>query len=79
MESIGIHKARIHLSKIIERVSHGDMITITRYGRPVAFLQAPPCQIKARSETAIAEIRKFRRELTREGITIRSMIDEGRR
>ncbi|PZG09688.1 prevent-host-death protein [Micromonospora craterilacus] len=33
-----IHEAKTHLSRIIERVEHGEEITISRAGQPVAKL-----------------------------------------
>ncbi len=36
MESINIHAAKTHLSKLIDRVEHGEEIVISRAGKPVA-------------------------------------------
>jgi len=36
--SVNIHEAKTHFSKLIERVLHGEEITIARGGRPVARL-----------------------------------------
>jgi prevent-host-death family protein len=35
-EQFNIHDAKTNLSKIIQRVEHGEEITISRAGRPVA-------------------------------------------
>jgi prevent-host-death family protein len=35
-EQFNIHDAKTHLSRIIERVEHGEEITISRAGTPVA-------------------------------------------
>ena len=37
METIGAFEAKTHLSALLERVSKGEKITITRHGAP------PPC------------------------------------
>jgi prevent-host-death family protein len=37
-EVVNIHHAKTHLSKLIERVSSGEEITIARAGKPVARL-----------------------------------------
>lgn len=45
MESVNIHEAKTHLSRLLERVSNGEEIVIARSGRPVArlvpFSEAP--------------------------------------
>lgn len=38
MENIGAYEAKTHLPKLLERVSRGESLTITRRGRPVARL-----------------------------------------
>jgi len=37
-ETVNIHDAKTHLSRLIERVEAGDEIVIARAGRPVARL-----------------------------------------
>lgn len=37
-ESVNIHEAKTHLSRLIDRVEAGDEIVIARAGRPVARL-----------------------------------------
>ena len=38
MESVNIHEAKTHLSRLVERVEGGEEIVIARAGRPVARL-----------------------------------------
>jgi len=38
MQTINIHEAKTHLSKIIERVAHGESFIIGKAGRPMAVL-----------------------------------------
>jgi prevent-host-death family protein len=44
-ETVNIHEAKTHLSRLLERVRRGDTITIARAGEPIALLvpigQAP--------------------------------------
>jgi len=79
MDSVGAFDAKTHLNKLLERVSQGETIQITRRGVPVAKLV--PAEIAARqSPRQIArEIRALRRGVTLGGIKIRQLIDEGRR
>jgi len=41
METVGAYEAKTHLPKLLERVSKGEQITITKHGVPVALLQPP--------------------------------------
>jgi prevent-host-death family protein len=38
METVNIHEAKTHLSRLVERVTAGEEIIIARSGRPVARL-----------------------------------------
>ena len=40
-ESVGAYEAKTHLPRLLERVSRGERITITRHGVPVAELVPP--------------------------------------
>jgi len=78
METIGAYEAKTHLPKLLERVLKGEQITITKHGVPVAVLQPLPSR-KTEPKKVIAELRKFRDKHTLEGLSIRDMIEEGRR
>jgi len=79
MDKIGAYEAKTHLPKLLERVIKGERITITKHGLPVAILQPPPAASRTAPETVIAELRKFRERHSLKGISIRDMIEEGRR
>ncbi|WP_043739112.1 type II toxin-antitoxin system Phd/YefM family antitoxin [Thioalkalivibrio nitratireducens] len=38
METVNVHEAKTHLSRLLERVAHGESIVIARAGRPMARL-----------------------------------------
>ncbi len=80
MDCIGAYEAKTHLPKLIERVIKGEQILITKHGIPVAVLQPPPgsCKTSDIRET-IEELRHFRKNCRLDGLSIREMIDEGRR
>jgi antitoxin (DNA-binding transcriptional repressor) of toxin-antitoxin stability system len=44
MTTVGSYQAKTHLPELIERVSRGEKILITRRGKPVALLTQPPHQ-----------------------------------
>ena len=75
---------RERLSEILERAEQGETITITREGRPVARLVPPPNDDEEQAEVArvIAEMlewRKLHGPKLGKALTIREMIEEGRR
>lgn len=79
MEKIGAYEAKTHLPKLLERVIKGERIIITKHGVPVAVLQPPSPLRKTEPSKVIAELRKFRDKHTLKGLSIRDMIEEGRR
>jgi prevent-host-death family protein len=79
METVGAYEAKTHLPKLLERVLKGERITITKHGVPVAVLQPPDPAKKADTRSVIVELRKFRDKNSLNGISIRDMIEEGRR
>ena len=38
MKTINIHEAKTHLSRIIDRVAHGESVIIGKAGKPMAIL-----------------------------------------
>ena len=68
------------LDALLERVERGERIVITRAGRVVATLGPPLPGEGGSVDEAIGEILRLRR--TRrlgQGVTVRDLIDEGRR
>ena len=79
MDSVGAYEAKTHLPKLLARVIKGEKITITKHGVPLAVLQPPPSSRKESPRQVIAAMRKFRDRHTLDGLSIREMIEEGRR
>lgn len=79
METVGAYEAKTHLSKLLERVLKGERITITKHGVPVAVLQPPDLEKNVDTQSVILELRRFRNKNRLSGISIRDMIEEGRR
>jgi prevent-host-death family protein len=79
METIGAYEAKTHLPQLLERVSRGDRITITKHGVPVAVLQPYDPDKRIDVAAVIAELRAFRAQNRLGDLTIRDMIAEGRR
>lgn len=79
METVGAYQAKTHLPKLLERVMRGERITITKHGVPVAVLQPPDPEKTVDAKLVIAELRKLRDGHALDGLSIREMIDDGRR
>jgi prevent-host-death family protein len=78
MKEVGIYEAKTQLPRLVSEVERGESVTITRHGKPVARLV--PLRARERSvDEVIEEIRKFRKGNRLDGISIRELIEEGRR
>ncbi len=79
-----IAEAKMHLSRLIERVELGERITIARNNRPVAVVspaRISPEDVLSRIDAVRERIRERNggRALLKRGETWRDLIDEGRR
>jgi len=79
MTEVGSYEAKTHLAELLERVSKGERITITRHGHPIAMLVPVGSRGKLSTKEAIRAIKEFRKGRRLDGLTIREMIEEGRR
>lgn len=79
MKQVGVYDAKTRLPRLLDDVEKGETITITRHGRPVARLVPVTGRRKRTVEEVIAAIEDFRRGHTLGDITIRELIEEGRR
>jgi len=79
METVGAFAAKTHLSDLLERVERGERFTITRHGKPVAQLIPVNQRDPAAVQDAIARLKAFREGHTLGGISVRELIQEGRR
>ena len=75
---IGAFEAKTHLSSLLERVSRGEEIVITKHGRPVARL-VPVNQDNATQAAGLSEkLLKIRQGVTF-GADWKSLRDHGRK
>ncbi len=81
MKTVGAFEARTRLSQLLDQVEKGETITITRHGEPVAVLSpVKPARPAKTGEQWLAEVKRLRKGITLGGtVTIRQLIDEGRR
>ncbi len=79
MRRIGAYEAKTHLSRLLDEVARGETITITKHGVPVAMLVPPVASGTPGVREVALGLRAFRRGHGLRGLTIRELIDEGRR
>jgi prevent-host-death family protein len=79
MDTVGAYEAKTHLSQLLDRVAQGERIGILRHGMPVAILEPADNAKRKPSRETIAQIKAFRVGRRLDGLTIREMIEEGRR
>ena len=79
MRSVGAFEAKTHLAALLDAVSAGEQITITRHGRPVARLVPPSDDPPASVAQTIARLRKFSQGQALGDLSIAELRDQGRR
>jgi prevent-host-death family protein len=77
MRTVGLFEAKQKLSELVERAGKGERIGITRRGKLTALIIPP--QPERSLKESFDEIEKVRRKIRLpKGVTIKSMIEEGR-
>lgn len=79
MTTVGTYEAKTHLPRLLEEVARGKRITITKHGVPIAMLVPVPGTRSQTTQEVIAALREFRQGKTLGGISLRQLIEEGRR
>lgn len=82
MAEVAVSKAKARFARLLDRVEAGERIVITRRGKPVArpVRECPqPPRDRDAMRRAMDEIRRIRRRLTTGSMSIKDLINEGRR
>ena len=79
MDTSGTHEAESNLNPLLDRLAQGRQITITRNGVPVARLVPIASGNGGNVKSIIQEVRRFRQGRSLGDLSIREMIEEGRR
>ena len=81
-ETVNIHHAKTHFSKLIERVGRGEEIVVAKAGKPVAKLVPAPAGLsieeKRRRLNEYIEWQRKRGPRLQPGDDIKAWINEGR-
>ena len=79
MKEIGAYQAKTHLAELLDEVLAGETITISRHGTPVALVVPVPSRQKASPQDVIARLRRLRERARLDGLSLRDLIEEGRK
>jgi len=79
MTTVGSFEAKTHLAALLDRVEKGESIEITRRGVPVARLVPAGSSERPDLAALAQEIRELRKGQLLRGLSIRKLIEEGRR
>lgn len=79
MKTVGAFEAKTNFNKLLTQVAKGESIRITRRGIPVAKLVPDDRVEKTDLKKIVQEIREISKGASLGGLTIRQLIDEGRR
>ena len=79
MITVGSYEAKTHLSSLLDKVANGERVTITRHGVPVAVIEPVAAAGTMSVSHAIDRLTELGKGKSLGGITIRQLIEEGRR
>jgi len=79
MKKVGAYEAKTHLPRLLEQVKEGEGIIITKHDLPVAVLKPYQPEQQADTRMVIDNIYKLREGNRLSGLSIRDLIEEGRK
>lgn len=79
MSEIGAFDAKTHLPQLLRRVQKGERFVITKHNRPVAELIPYRRRDPTRIRAAIDRLAAFQKSHSLQGLSVRELIEEGRR
>ncbi len=74
---MGAYEAKTHFSELLEKVSQGEKVIITKHGHPIALLISAGQKTNTAAE-AIAAIKRLRKGIKSKKGRIKDLITEGR-
>ena len=79
MRKIGAYELKTHLSEVLDAVEHGQTVIVTRHGQAIARISPDAADRRQQTSQAVKSLLKFPRTPLPKGVTIRDLIEEGRR
>jgi len=79
MRKFNLQEAKKRFSEILERAARGERVGLTKEGKIVAIIGPPPDET-AELQSIFKKIERIRRRSKRvPGVTVKSLIEEGRK
>ena len=80
MITVGIFEAKSSLGQLAQSAAGGEVVVLTRRGKPIAEIRAPQAEIgQENAVQAIEALRKFRRANRVGAFDVAELVTEGRR
>ena len=79
MIEVGTFEAKTHLSALLEKVSQGQEVLITKRGEPIARLVPAQRSDRTQVAAAIDTLLEFRKGMKLDGLDWKALRDTGRR
>jgi prevent-host-death family protein len=79
MRKIGAYELKSHLSEVLDAVEHGQTVVVTRHGRAIARISPDAAEQRQQARQAVKSLLAFPRAPLPKGVTISSLVQEGRR
>lgn len=77
MHTVGAFEAKAKIAELLDKVTAGETVLITRRGEAAALL-VPPARIHESRAKALAEIKRFRKACKTGKVDIETLINEDR-
>ena len=79
MKKIGAYELKTHLSEVLDAVEHGQTVVVTRHGKPIARISPDAVDQRQHTREAVKALLNFPRTRLPRGVSIRDLIESGRR
>ncbi len=77
MLTVGAFEAKAKIASLLDKVSAGESVLITRHGHAAAML-VPPAQAQQDRQAAVDEVRRFRAACRTGPVDVEALIHEDR-
>ena len=80
MATVAAFDAKNRFGSLLDMVEQGEEVTITRHGKPVARLVAPTGKVdRTDAMKAVEDIKRMSKGVTLGGLSIKELIEDGRK